>query len=134
MSPETHRRRTIFLRMPRVPSQAMPDLDTVIALEQRLLEPAVRRDRTALMALLHEDFCEFGASGRVYDRAGIIEALLANDGQSASACDFKATRLGPDAVLVTYRTDTPSLRTSIWSRGAGGAWRMLHHQGTRAAE
>jgi cystathionine beta-lyase len=113
---------------------AEPDLATVIALEQRLLEPAVRRDRAALTALLHEDFSEFGASGRAYDRAGVIEALLGGDGGSAQAFDFQATRLSPDVVLVTYRTDTPSLRTSIWSRGGEGAWRLLHHHGTRTAE
>lgn len=111
-----------------------PDLATVIALEQRLLEPEVRRDRAALSAILHEDFCEFGASGRIYDRDSIIETLLAEGRSSASASDFKATRLNPDVVLLTYRTDTPSLRTSIWCRARDGAWRMLHHQGTPADE
>jgi hypothetical protein len=108
-----------------------PDLATVIELEQRLLEPDVRLDRAALTALLREDFREFGASGRVYDRAGIIETLLAGEGRSATAFDFSATRLSSDVVLLTYRTDPPSLRTSIWSRGPDGTWRMVHHQGTR---
>jgi ribonuclease HI len=111
-----------------------PDFATVIELERRLLEREVRLDRAALSVLLHEDFCEFGASGRVYSRDSIIEALLASDGSSAKAFDFRAVRLSADVVLLTYRTDTPSLRTSIWSRGDAGAWRMLHHQGTRAAE
>jgi hypothetical protein len=111
-----------------------PDVATVIALEQRLLEREVRLDRGALSALLHEDFCEVGASGRVYDRDSIVEALLASDGKSAQAFGFKAIRPSPDVVVLTYRTDTPSLRTSVWSRGGDGVWRMLHHQGTRAAE
>jgi hypothetical protein len=110
-----------------------PDLATVIALERRLLEPELRRDREALGALLHEDFREFGASGRVYDRDSVVEALLASGGASAQAVDFRATRLGPDAILVTYRTDAPSLRTSVWVRGAHGSWRVLHHQGTPLA-
>jgi hypothetical protein len=110
------------------------DFADVIALEQRLLDPDVRRDATALSALLHEDFCEFGASGRVHDRAGVIEALVAGGGVSANGFDFRAVGLSPDVVLLTYRTDSPSLRTSIWSRRADGAWRLLHHQGTRVSE
>jgi len=109
---------------------ADPDFATAIDLERRLLAPAVRRDRAALTTLLHEDFCEFGASGRVYDREQIIAALLAADDSSAEASHFEATRLGPDAVLLTYRTDAPSLRSSVWLRGEDGAWRLLHHQGT----
>lgn len=114
------------------PAQA--DFADVIALEQRLLDPDVRRDPAALSALLHEDFREFGATGRVHDRAGVIEALLAGGGTSANAFEFRAVGLSPDVVLLTYRTNRPSLRTSIWSRGADGAWRLLHHQGTRIVE
>ena len=108
------------------------DSATVIDLERRLLDPSVRGDRTALVGLLHEDFSEFGASGRAYDREHIIAALLATDGSAGEASDFQATRLGPDAVLLPYRTDAPSLRSSVWLRGENGAWRMLHHQGTPA--
>jgi ribonuclease HI len=106
------------------------DFTTVIELEQRLLEPRVRLDRAALEALLHDDFSEFGASGRIYDRESIIEALTGSDGASAQASGFQATRLGPDAILLTYRTDTPSLRTSVWVRGSGRSWQIRHHQGT----
>jgi hypothetical protein len=55
------------------------------------------------LRLLHEDFCEFGASGRVYDRCAIIEALLASDGSNANAFAFKALPLSPDVVLLTYQ-------------------------------
>jgi ribonuclease HI len=109
------------------------EFTTVIELEQRLLEPRVRLDRDALEALLHEDFSEFGASGRIYDRDSIIEALSSSDGASAKAFAFQATRLGPDAILLTYRTDTPSLRTSVWVRGSRRSWQVRHHQGTPAA-
>lgn len=111
-------------------SEPDPDFATVIELERRLLDPAVRRDVEALVALLREDFREFGASGRVYDRAAIVHELLSAPGGSVGASDFVAARLGPDAVLLTYRTDPPSLRTSVWLRDDDGSWRMLHHQGT----
>jgi ribonuclease HI len=110
-----------------------PELEAVVELERRLLDPRVRRDRRAVTELLHEDFREVGASGRVFDRRAIVESLAAGGGTSAHASDFRAVRLGPDAVLLTYRTDTPSLRSSVWCRGEDGAWRMLHHQGTRGA-
>jgi hypothetical protein len=109
----------------------MPDdIAAVIALERRLLDPEVRADPAAVAALLHDDFREFGASGRVYDRDGIIAALGAGGG-AVQASDFAGVRLAADVVLVTYRTETPSLRTSIWTRGADGAWRIVHHHGSR---
>lgn len=115
-------------------SLADSDDATVIALEQRLLDPQVRHDREALLALLHEDFSEFGVSGRIFDRDAIVEALLASEPRPVSAFDFEARTLGTDAVLLTYRTDRPALRTSIWVRGADGRWRVLHHQGTPLRE
>jgi hypothetical protein len=109
------------------------ELASVIELERRLLDPAVRRDRVALAELLHQEFREFGVSGRVFDRATIIDELLVEAEGMARAWDFRAVRLGPDAALLTYRTDRPSLRASVWVRGGGGAWRLLHHQGTPGA-
>jgi ribonuclease HI len=116
-----------------VPGEIDVDFAAVIELERQLLDPRVRLDRQALDALLHEDFREFGASGRIHDRTSIIETLLSGGAVDAHASDFHTTRLGPDAVLLTYRTETPSLRTSIWVRGTDGSWRVLHHQGTSPA-
>jgi ribonuclease HI len=101
-----------------------------VELERRLLDPRIRRDRGALEALLHDDFTEFGVAGGVYDKASIIAALRASEGVAAEASGFRATRLGPDAVLVTYRTDAPSFHTSIWVREPGRSWQARHHQGT----
>ena len=131
---EPNRRSHAACSIRNVSEHVDPDCAAVIELEQRLLEPAVRLDRGALVELLHDDFREFGASGRVYDRDGVIAALLESDGITAGGFDYRALRLSEDAVLLTDRTDTPSLRTSIWVRGADRAWRLLHHQGTRAAD
>jgi ribonuclease HI len=107
------------------------DVAAVIALERRLLDPDVRADPAAVAALLDDDFREFGASGRVYDRDGIIAELRAGDGAGARAFDFAAVQLSADVVLLTYRTEAPSLRTSVWMRGADGTWRIRHHHGSR---
>jgi glyoxylase I family protein len=46
--------------------------------------------------------------------------------------------LGPDVALVTYRAlryegrdrrEVRSLRSSLWKRTAGDAWKMVFHQG-----
>jgi hypothetical protein len=46
-----------------------------LALEARLYRPEVRADARALMRLLDEDFFEIGASGAVWTRGEVIEAL-----------------------------------------------------------
>lgn len=101
----------------------------VVELEVRLLDPQVRGDASAIEALLHPDFTEFGASGRVYDRASIIAAVVKSDDPSAHPFEFRAVSLADDVVLLTYRTEPPSLRTSIWKRD-DDRWRILHHRGT----
>ncbi|RRO16637.1 nuclear transport factor 2 family protein [Saccharopolyspora rhizosphaerae] len=111
--------------------------DAVIDRELRLLEPEVRADAEAVRALLHPDFREFGASGAVWDRETIVRATEASSSadERIEASGFRATPLGPDAVLLTCTTryrGSSSLRTSVWVRSAGD-WLLLHHQGTRTS-
>jgi hypothetical protein len=109
----------------------------VRALELRLLDPAVRRDRAAVDRLLHPEFVEFGASGRVWDKASVLDSLSVDSGPSPVVSDLRSERLSPDAVLVTYRAQRPgataSLRASVWLRDAEG-WRVRFHQGTPTPE
>lgn len=109
-------------------------------LEQSLLQPAVRRNRTRLMELLADEFQEFGSSGRVWTRKTIID-LLAKETAFVPPDieEFECALLAPELALVTYRTARfdektgerlASLRSSIWSC-ATGEWKMRFHQGTR---
>ena len=110
----------------------MTDADEVIRLELALLDPAVRVDAEKVRALLHPDFVEFGASGRKWDRSSIA-AVTSGIEEPIVASDFRATRLGPDAMLLTYRSDTSgrrALRSSIWVRVPGEDWLLRFHQGT----
>jgi len=118
-----------------------------IAGELRLLDPAVRQSPELTAELLHPDFVEFGASGRRWSRAEMIEALAAGQppagqypaGQSsagqdavAAVSDLAGTRLADDIVLVTYLSQRESRRchrSSIWRRTPDG-WRVYFHQGT----
>jgi hypothetical protein len=108
------------------------DLRTVVERELLLLEPDVRRDAERVRALLSPDFVEFGSSGRVWDRDS-VPAATADAAERIAATDLRPRRLGPDAVLLTYRTTTPgrtALRSSTWIRGADRQWLMVFHQGT----
>jgi hypothetical protein len=107
-------------------------LDEVIGLEMRLLDPQVRASAEAITELLHEGFREFGASGRVWDRASIVPAVTADPGVAVAVGDVTAVRLALDVVLLTYWVTRPSgrsLRSSVWRRDAGG-WQLYFHQGT----
>ena len=58
----------------------MKEVDKVVAAEllrneKLLLDPAFRRDRSQVAALLAEDFFEFGASGRIWSRDTILDLL-----------------------------------------------------------
>jgi hypothetical protein len=108
--------------------------------EESLLDPAVRRDRTRVAALLADSFQEFGSSGRVWSRAVIIDSLASEDHQPVAMEDFNCERIAEDVALVTYRSvrsdaatgaRSTALRSSLWIRESG-EWRMRFHQGTKA--
>jgi hypothetical protein len=107
--------------------------------ELALLDPAVRRDRAQVSALLAEDFQEFGASGRVWTRAQILNLLATETCQPPLMEDFECHRIAEGVALVTYQsvhTDSQTgecsaaMRSSLWKKESG-EWRMRFHQGTR---
>jgi ribonuclease HI len=112
----------------------MTDADErqVVDREQALLDPAVRADPERMRAPLHPDFVEFGASGRVWDRTSIA-AVTSGIEVPIAASDLRVTRLGPDAILVTFRSDDRgrrALRSSVWVRDPEAGWLLRFHQGT----
>lgn len=116
------------------------DLEEIRSLEEALYRPEIRRSREAVEDLLAEGFMEFGASGRVYERATIIDQLAEqsddNDGELL-ASNYALKPISNDAVLLTYETERSYqdgskrrvLRSSIWKHN-GLKWQMLFHQGT----
>ncbi|GAA1425241.1 hypothetical protein GCM10009601_31750 [Streptomyces thermospinosisporus] len=109
-------------------------VDAAVKGELLLLDPEVRRDPERAAVLLHPDFHEFGASGRVWDRATML-ALLAEEPEEADpikVSGMRAVQLAPDVVHVTYDTDAEGRRahrSSLWRRTDTG-WRLYFHQGT----
>lgn len=110
--------------------------ETVVRLEQELLLTASRQSADRLDELLDPAFVELGASGRRWDRASLIAALL----EEAPPLDVRmlhaeVAELAPDVLLLTYQAeveDRASLRSSVWVRRDGG-WRLRFHQGTPLA-
>jgi hypothetical protein len=106
-------------------------------LEERLLNPAFRKDAAAVSALLADDFREFGSSGRIFNKQQIIVELAAEPpGRTISLEDFACQQIAPEAALITYRTTNPAtdpprtaLRSSLWILRDNG-WQILFHQGT----
>jgi hypothetical protein len=105
--------------------------------ELRLLDPAVRGSAQQLDALLDPAFAEVGASGRIWDRASIIDALT-QFAASAPAIDVSGIAgvlLAPGVVHLTFTTDAGGQRvhrSSLWRLGADG-WRIYFHQATPTA-
>lgn len=108
------------------------DIEHIVTSELQLLDPAVRRCRAACSALLDDEFHEVGASGRIWDRASILDEMATAEGPAPVVENLAAVRFVPDAVLVTYRSRVPgrtSLRSSVWRRGTS-RWTLYFHQGT----
>ena len=107
-------------------------------LEERLLKSDVRNFPAQVAELLADDFVEFGASGRMFNRDQVVESLRDEPPAERELTNFRTRDLAPGVVLVTYRvarrgapggTPESSLRSSIWKL-SDGKWRMLFHQGT----
>lgn len=107
----------------------------LIGLEQRLLQPSVRSSRDELHGLLHPEFQEVGASGRLWDRATMIDGLVAATSPAViTHTEMTATVLSPGVGMVAYVSETGDRRahrTSIWLETDVG-WQMVRHQGTPA--
>jgi hypothetical protein len=107
-------------------------------LEESHLRPEVRSSPEALRSLLAADFFEIGASGRVWNRDQVIEAVPGEAAFTASIEHFAVQPLASGVALTTYRLvitsggARPTLRSSIWVHREG-RWQLLFHQGTSEA-
>jgi hypothetical protein len=115
---------------------ANPSVQAAIRGELRLLEPGVRASAASLEQLLDPEFAEIGASGRRWDRASMIEAMVRSAGaaQPIDVTGMSATLLAPGIVHVTYTSEAGGRRahrSSLWRLSSEG-WRVYFHQGTPA--
>jgi hypothetical protein len=116
----------------------MSPVEEVRNLELSLLTEAVRKDPARMALLLTEEFCEFGASGRVYSKTEVIAELQAEHERRIAMKDFATQMIDSSTMLVRYRSvregedgvTVEALRSSIWVLREG-RWQILFHQGTR---
>jgi hypothetical protein len=110
----------------------------LLKLEEKLLDPTLRRTPEKLAPMLADEFLEFGSSGQAFDKKQILYRLRKQLSARLTIEQFRVTELGPAAVLVTYRawaesadgrSEKYSLRSSVWLL-RGGEWQMVFHQGT----
>ncbi len=107
--------------------------DRIRELEERLLQPDVRKSPQELDRLLANEFLEFASDGRPYDKRQVIEPLQSEGAFRRSLIDFRLRLLADDVALATFRAireDThsgeivSSLRSSIWRRRSN-EWQVV---------
>lgn len=111
----------------------------VIELEQQLLDPLVRADAARIDAILHHDFVEYGASGRVWSRQAVLDELPSEDAATIRlhGTQFRAEVIADGAILLTYvsvSTQRTCNRSSLWLETKPGIWKMRFHQGTQTTQ
>lgn len=99
-----------------------------------LLDPDVRADPVRVRELIHDDFVEFGSTGRVYNKRMLLDMLKGERHAEVVIREFAVRQLSADTALVTYRSvgegGQEARRSSVWIR-TDGSWKLAFHQGTR---
>ena len=107
-------------------------IDTLLPLEKKLLTVGEDCGRDCIESLLAADFREFGATGKVWSRDGMVRELTRIPARRHRISEVQCTTLTEDRALLHYRTvvnGRESLRTSLWVH-RDGRWQMQFHQGT----
>jgi len=116
----------------------METKDIIFELEDKLLQPSVRKSTEQLGVLISDDFIEFGSSGKTYVKKDVLVNLPSSPEIKFNMIDFKTRLLADGLVQSFFKTEktnaetgavTISQRSSIW-RNEEGEWRMIFHQGT----
>lgn len=112
--------------------------EQLLLLEEKLLQPDIRKSVKDLDVLLADAFIEVGSSGRTYNKQEMINILPNLPAVKFTLTDFQAKHLATGVVLTIYHAvkhgeqNEPaqcSLRSSVWILEKG-EWRIVFHQGT----
>ena len=125
---------------PRIAFVTSPELLAVLEeLKQRepiFHHPELGTTRRDYENMTDPEFWEVGASGRRYSREFVLETLENRqpdpDESKWLTRDFQCREIAPENYLLTYTLQQGARvtrRSTLWRR-AGGAWRILYHQGT----
>jgi ribonuclease HI len=120
--------------IPRHQTRQHPWFHILRTREMELLDPEVRANPVRIRELLHDDFVEFGSTGKVYNKRLLLDMLKGEKNAKVVIREFAVRQLAADTALVTYRTvgeaGQEARRSSVWIR-SDGAWKLAFHQGTR---
>jgi hypothetical protein len=119
----------------------VPELEKICA-ELSAREPIFHRaefgtTRADFEEMTAADFWEIGASGRIYSRQFVLDALeqrfSAPHEDVWETSSFACRRLAQDVYLLTYTLlqnhSRRTRRSTIWQKTPEG-WKALYHQGT----
>lgn len=105
-------------------------------LEEKLLQPDIRRSINDLKTIIDDTFIEVGSSGCIYNKQQIINILPTLPIVKMTIMDFEAKLLAEGVVQTIYRVSRQtnemieySLRSSIWLL-KNEKWYIVFHQGT----
>lgn len=105
-------------------------------LEEKLLQPDIRKSINDLDTIIDDTFIEIGSSGCIYNKKQIINTLPATPSVNMTIMDFEAKLLTEGIVQTIYRVERQndemteySLRSSIWLL-KNEKWCIVFHQGT----
>ncbi len=110
--------------------------ETILMLEKKIVDPEVCKSPSVLDGIISDEFIEFGSSGRVFDKQGVIKALAGQAPVKIQITNFRIKFLAPGVVHATYIASketngllSNSLRSSVWTQ-KDNCWQILFHQGT----
>jgi hypothetical protein len=122
---------------PKTAPELTPILEELAPREPIFHRPEFASNLMSYGLMMADDYWEFGASGRRYDRDFILEMLAKTPPVDAAVggwrtSEFHCRRLATDTYLLTYtldQGDRVTRRATIW-RNMPSGWKILFHQGT----
>lgn len=111
-------------------------IDELTALENSLFLYKNCKDSDYLDRILHEDFMEFGTSGKIYHKKETIDLLMSVTEDRPIVIHYPKVRLLPGGQWLLHyisenkETGSYSNRTSIWIKDDN--IKLYFHQGTPA--
>ncbi len=111
------------------------EIEELKSLEESLWIESTRFDHSYMDSILHEDFFEFGRSGKVFTRQECLDMPAGRISATIPLQNFDVHPLDENCVMITYISEDryaelrKANRCSIWLNTSDG-WKLRFHQGT----
>lgn len=105
----------------------------LVTLELKLQQEDVRSDKKQLAQLVHDNYLEFGRSGKVWKKADLLVSDQKIPQLHIQSSEFSVQKVGERSYLVSYltteqETGKQTNRRSLWVKEEN-AWQLLFHEG-----